>query len=63
VRDLLHYVRLGLLKLSQINLPWLTSKTLQFVEHQTMFRQIALQNCVPLDLPSISADANSSRRS
>jgi signal transduction histidine kinase len=58
VRGLLDYARPGPLKLSQVNLPRLTSETLKFLEHQPMFRQIALQNCVPLDLPSITADAN-----
>jgi signal transduction histidine kinase len=58
VRGLLDYARPGPLKLSQVNLPRLTSETLRFLEHQPMFRQIALQNCVPLDLPSIGADAN-----
>jgi signal transduction histidine kinase len=58
VRGLLDYARPGPLKLSQVNLPRLTTETLKFLEHQPMFRQIALQNCVPLDLPSITADAN-----
>lgn len=58
VRGLLDYARPGPLKLSQVNLPRLVGETLKFVEHQPMFRQIALQNCVPLDLPNISADAN-----
>jgi signal transduction histidine kinase len=58
VRGLLDYARPGPLKLSRVNLPRLTSETLKFLEHQPMFRQIALQNCVPLDLPSITADAN-----
>ncbi len=58
VRGLLDYARPGPLKLSQVNLHRLTSETLKFVEHQPMVRQIALQNCVPLDLPCISADAN-----
>ncbi len=58
VRGLLDYARPGPLKLGQVNLPRLVSDTLKFVEHQPMFRQIHLQNCVPLDLPNISADAN-----
>ncbi len=58
VRGLLDYARPGPLKLSQVNLPRVTSETLKFLEHQPMFRQIELHNCVPLDLPSISADAN-----
>src|SRR5208283_937789 len=58
VHGLLDYARPTPLKLSQVNLPRLTSETLKFLEHQPMFRQIELHNCVPLDLPSISADAN-----
>ena len=58
VRGLLDYARPGPLKLSQVNLPRLVSDTLKFVEHQPLFRQIHLQNCVPLDVPHITADAN-----
>ena len=58
VRGLLDYARPKPLSLSQVNLNRLTSETLRFVEHQPMFQQIELQNCVPLDLPNISADAN-----
>lgn len=58
VRGLLDYARPGPLKLGQVNLPRIVSDTLRFVEHQPMFRQVHLQNCVPLDLPDISADAN-----
>src|SRR5271167_2563550 len=58
VRGLLDYARPGPLKLSQVSLPRLVSDTLKFVDHQPLFRQIHLQNCVPLDLPNISADAN-----
>src|SRR5271167_225039 len=58
VRGLLDYARPGPLKLSQVSLPRLVSDTLKFVGHQPLFRQIHLQNCVPVDLPNISADAN-----
>src|SRR5271165_4969532 len=58
VRGLLDYARPGPLKLSQVSLPRLVSDTLKFVEHQPLFRQIHLQNCVLLDLPNVSADAN-----
>ena len=58
VRGLLDYARPGPLKLSQVSLPRLVSDTLKFVEHQPLFRQLHLQNCVPLDLPNVSADAN-----
>jgi len=58
VRGLLDYARPGPLTLSNVNLWRLADETLKFVAHQPMFRQIELQNCVPPDLPSISADAN-----
>jgi signal transduction histidine kinase len=58
VRGLLDYARPGPLMLSKVNLSRLAAETLKFLEHQPMFRQIALQNCIPLDLPCISADAN-----
>ena len=58
VRGLLDYARPRPLKLSLVNLHRLAGGTLKFLEHQPMFRQIELQNCIPLDLPSISADAN-----
>jgi len=58
VRGLLDYARPGPLKLSQVNLSRLVSDTLKFVGHQPLFRQLHLQNCVPLDLPSICADTN-----
>ena len=58
VRGLLDYARPGPLKLSKVNLHRLGTETLKFVEHQPMFRQITLQNCIPVDLPYISADAN-----
>ena len=48
----------GPLMLSKVNLNRLAAETLKFLEHQPMFRQIGLQNCIPLDLPNISADAN-----
>ena len=58
IRGLLDYARPRPLKLSMVNLHRLAGGTLKFLEHQPMFRQIELQNCIPLDLPSISADAN-----
>jgi signal transduction histidine kinase len=58
VRGLLDYARPGPLKLSKVNLHRLGTETLKFVEHQPMFRRITLQNCIPVDLPCISADAN-----
>jgi signal transduction histidine kinase len=58
VRGLLDYARPRPLKLSMVNLHRLAGGTMKFLEHQPMFRQIELQNCIPLDLPSISADAN-----
>jgi len=58
VRGLLDYARPGPLTLSNINLWRLADETLKFVAHQPMFRQIELQNCVPPDLPTITADSN-----
>ena len=58
VRGLLDYARPGPLTLSKVNLQRLTNETLKFLEHQPMFRQIELQNCIPADLPNLSADAN-----
>jgi len=58
VRGLLDYARPGPLTLSKVNLRCLAEETLNFVGHQPMFRQIELQNCVPRDLPTISADSN-----
>jgi len=58
VRGLLDYARPGPLTLSKVNLSRLVTDALKFLERQPMFRQIELQNCIPLDLPAISADAN-----
>jgi len=58
VRGLLDYARPGPLTLSNINLWRLADETLKFVAHQPMFRQIELHNCVPPDLPNITADSN-----
>ena len=58
VRGLLDYARQGPLTLSQVDLRQLVTDALRFVEHQPLFRGIQLQNCVPLDLPRITADAN-----
>jgi signal transduction histidine kinase len=58
VRGLLDYARPGPLTLSKVNLWRLADETVKFIEHQPMFRQIELQNCVPPDLPAITADAN-----
>jgi len=58
VRGLLDYARPGPLTLSHVNLWRLADETMKFVAHQPMFRQIELQNCVPPDLPSITADSN-----
>lgn len=58
VRGLLDYARPGPLTLSNINLWRLADETLKFVAHQPMFRRIELHNCVPPDLPNITADSN-----
>ena len=58
VRGLLDYARPGPLTLSKVNLWRLADETMKFVAHQPMFRQIELHNCIPADLPSITADSN-----
>ena len=58
VRGLLDYARPGPLTLSNVNLWRLADETMKFVAHQPMFRQIELHNCVPPDLPNITADSN-----
>ena len=58
VHGLLDYARQGPLTLSQIDLRQLVADALRFVEHQPLFRWIQLQNCVPHDLPRITADSN-----
>jgi len=58
VRGLLDYARPGPLTLSNVNLWRLADETLKFVAHQPMFRHIELHNCVPPDLPNITADSN-----
>jgi signal transduction histidine kinase len=58
VRGLLDYARQGPLTLTEVDLRKLVSDALRFVEHQPLFRGIQLQNCVPHDLPTITADAN-----
>jgi len=58
VRGLLDYARPSPLTLSKVSLRLLAEETLNFVAHQPMFRNIELQNCVPADLPTITADAN-----
>jgi signal transduction histidine kinase len=44
--------------LSKVNLSRLAAESVKFLAHQPMFRQIELENRVPLELPSITADAN-----
>jgi signal transduction histidine kinase len=58
VRGLLDYARPWPVTLSKVNLQLLADETVKFVGHQPMFRNIELHNCIPADLPCISADAN-----
>jgi signal transduction histidine kinase len=58
VRGLLNYARPGPLLINKVNLDRLVGETVNFLEHQPMFRKIAFQKCIPVDLPQISADAN-----
>lgn len=55
---LLEYARPNPLLLSKVNLSRLVGETVQFLAHQPLLRQIALENRVPFDLPPITADAN-----
>ena len=58
VRGLLDYARSGPLKLSQVDLRRLVADAMKFIENQPLFRSIHLQNCVPAEVPTITADAN-----
>jgi signal transduction histidine kinase len=58
VHGLLDYARPNPLTLSKVNLQRLADESLRFVGHQPMFRHIELQNCIPPDLPTITADSN-----
>ncbi len=58
VRGLLNYARPGPLLINKVNLDRLVGETVNFLQHQPMFRKITLQKCIPQDLPQISADAN-----
>ncbi len=58
VHGLLDYARPGPLTLSQVDLQQLVGDAFHFVEHQPLFRGLQLQNCVPHDLPILTADAN-----
>jgi signal transduction histidine kinase len=58
VHGLLDYARPGPLTLTRVDLPQLVDDALKFVEHQPLFRTLQLQNCVPHDLPILTADAN-----
>jgi signal transduction histidine kinase len=58
VRGLLNYARPGPLLINKVNLDRLVNETVNFLEHQPMFRKIAFQKYIPADLPQISADAN-----
>lgn len=55
---LMEYARPNPLLLSKVNLSRLVTETVQFLDHQPLFRQIDLENRVALDLPAITADAN-----
>ena len=58
IRGLLDYARPGPLTLSNINLHRLTRQAFDFLDHQPLFAQLELRNCIPQDLPEIVADAN-----
>jgi len=56
LRGLINYARPGPLMLSQVSLPQMVEDALAFLAHQPMFRNIALENHVPPDVPSIHVD-------
>lgn len=58
VRGLLNYARPGPLLVSRVSVDRLVSDALSFLEHQPMFRGIRMVKLIPVDLPTISADAN-----
>jgi signal transduction histidine kinase len=58
VHGLLDYARPGPLTLSPVDLKQLVGEAVRFVEHQPLFRGLELQNCVPDDLPILTADTN-----
>lgn len=58
IRGLLNYTRPEPVLLSKISLDHLVTDTLSFLNHQPMFRNIALEKKIPRDLPAISADSN-----
>lgn len=58
VRGLLDYARPGPLLINKISLDRLVGETMNFLQHQPMFRNIRLVKQIPVDLPNISADAN-----
>jgi signal transduction histidine kinase len=55
---LLEYARPDPLLLSNVSLAKLVAETAQFLDHQPLFTHICLENRVPKDLPTITADAN-----
>ncbi len=58
VRGLLNYARPGPLLVSRVSLDRLVTDALSFLAHQPLFRGIRMVKLVPVDLPTISADAN-----
>jgi signal transduction histidine kinase len=58
IRGLLNYTRPDPLLLTRLNLRRLVDDAFSFLEHQPMFRGIALEKKLSPDLPEITADAN-----
>lgn len=58
VRGLLNYARPDPLLATRVSLDRLVSDALSFLAHQPMFRNIRMVKLIPLDLPTITADAN-----
>ena len=58
IRGLINYARPGPLILGKIQLGKLIEENLAFLRHQPMFRRIALEANIAVELPAITADAN-----
>jgi signal transduction histidine kinase len=58
LRGLINYARPGPLQLTRVNIRQMVEDSLAFLTHQPLFRNIALENNVPADLPALHADAN-----
>jgi signal transduction histidine kinase len=58
IRGLMDYARPGPLTLSHLDLRKLTDQAFQFLGPQPLFSRLELRNCIPHDIPEITADNN-----